>query len=570
VKINLCIASISLYLCLLLISCGGGSGEVSFLSLKKSQSDSYSIVALDSTQEYVLIPFSADSYSNGIQPSGSVNYTLKFTQTRSTEKLENDLSKNIDQTNSIQYTKEWKHRMERKIAHDKKLHAQTTDILKKLSKGLKTKPKDFLKSTYKKDISTLTGSFKSINTNHDLSPTISIYSPFDEDENDLPDNTLITGILRAQGSNSAIYVDERDNSSVGDAVIESLAQTFEEITLKRNRSFWGEESDVNGDGIVTIFLSNYLGSGIVGFFRPLDLLPQDSVNVLVGSEYKTNEREIIFSQYPHGPYYKELIDATLAHEFYHLINFAIKTLKPMNSNGTLVQEELWLNEGMAHLTEDITGHGFDAFPTAGYYLEEISNVSVAGSVADNLKSGFGDDTLERRGATMLLLRYMFEQKGGARYSSSNSGDVSGGGANFLKNLNRSSYSGINNLERTYGTTFEGLFRKWIAAVSIDGTGLSSDGQFNYQEEQKDPFTKQNRGFNLRGTRILPTGTKVTLKGPTLLDVFSSDTGFDDFTASVYESGSNFFKVIIPASTGLNFTISGAEGRGLGMTIVKIR
>lgn len=552
-----------------LAGCGGGDSSVSFLSLKGSTSDSFKVASAKSSQQFVLIPFSADSYANDVDPSGQVIYTVDFSV--STKEPSNRIA--VSKTGRSDERATLKlidgSLYEERLKFEKKRHEDTGIILKKISEGIKDKPKGYLKQKYGVSLSKLSGYLKS-DVNYALADTIKIYSPFDENSDGDPDNTPLTGTLAATGTESAIYVDDRDSISTETA--ESLLSVFDQVTIKRNRAFWGEESDVNGDGMVIIFLSTHIGEKIVGFFRPLDLLPQDLVDDFVGSEYKTNYMEIIFSQVPESSpsIYKELIDATLAHEFYHLINFAVKTVSPLIDEGKLIQESLWLNEAMAHLTEDIVGLGADAFPTAGKYLDSASQTSVAGSVDPVLDIGFGNDTLERRGAGMLLLRYLFEQKGAAKYSSSDAGSVSGGGADFLRRLNSSSYTGIKNLEKNYGSSFESMFRRWIAALTLDGTGLSDSSAYNYISEEVDSYTGQRRGFNLRGSRTLPTGVTVDLQGPTLESAITSTSGYNNFSGQVYESGAEFYRLDVDPSTEVNITLSGQQGIGLGMTIVKIK
>ncbi len=567
--------TVSMFVCIFVFSSCSENivSDVSFLSLKNSSSDSAKIESAEGEREYVIVPFSANSYSEGNSPSGALSYEIDFSGTGAVSRIFSPLSKRVDYGAAADLLKEEiRKRHENQFRVDRKRHNDTKMILEKISKGLEGKPEGYLQSKYTKK---LTKQLRPIGNDGRLMSfsTIQIYSPFGSSE-----NQLITGVLRGTGDNCALYVHDDYNEEVSDGVASSLLKSFDEITQKRNRAIWGTESDINADGGTVIFLSDDLGTGVLGFFRTYDLFPQSVIDEFVCAEdgepagcVKVNEMEIIFSQYVHDNFYKELIDATLAHEYFHLINYSLKTISRFTDSGQIYQEDLWLNEGMAHLSEDLTGHGFDSFKTAGYYLEEISRASIGGDVDSAIQMGFGDDTLERRGGAMLFLRYLFEQKGGADYSSSDAGNISGPGADFLRELNTSIYSGVNNIEKTYGDSFENLFRTWLATLVLDGTGLSDNPEYNYDPEQDDSFTAQKRGFNLRGSRDLPTGGKVDLEGPYMSFEWSTEgSGIRDFSSQVYESGADMFLVTVGAGKSLDIKMQGLKNKGLGMTIVRVK
>lgn len=117
-------------------------------------------------------------------------------------------------------------------------------------------------------------------------------------------------------------------------------------------------------------------------------------------------------------------DVTVAHELQHLINFARR--RYLLPGAPLPSEELWLNEGLSHIAEELlyyrrTGRTpranvglteinpqFDLF--ASYMSGDFLNYdeyAASSSVSSPFRSG---DDLATRGATWAFLRYVVDQK----------------------------------------------------------------------------------------------------------------------------------------------------------------
>lgn len=549
-----------LYLCILaLFSCGGSDIEIHYLSLSTSSSDSFDISPLGSAKSFLMVPFSADSYAEGSGPSGQVAYSVDFEIENITTKISPRALAVYKDKKHVSLPNGWMERQKKRMAIEDFRHKRTLSSLQKVSDILTSKAFEEPEWVYKASSRT-----------SDLDPSLALADEITV-QYDIGEGTkYVTGQLRKSGSGIAIYTDEL--SSIPQASIDALYSSFANVGIKRVRGFWGQESDVDDNDNVIVMLSGNLGSNVLGFFQPWDLLPKDL-------EPDSNEMEILFSTYPGADpaIYAELIEATLVHEFFHLVNFSVKTLDKLLQNPSdYPYEDLFLNEGMAHLTEDITGFGYDAFATAAYFLDYADLSSVGGSVDPSVPT-YGanpsdvNDTLSRRAAAMLFLRYLFERKGAAKYSTSDAGTVSGGGVDFLKRLNSSSYTGINNLERSYGDSFERMLRQWVATVYVDGTALSEDRKFNYNDEETDSFTAQKRGFDLRGTRTLPDSghTVIDLDGPKITHTYSPVSDSDDISDSVFASGGAYYIVDLAADQGLKVTMNGSAGLGLGMTIVRL-
>ena len=558
-------SAIGVCLCALIFGCSGSDSTVNFLSLKAFSTDSYKIEAQGSDQQFILVPFSANSYDEGDDPIGLVPFSVDFSV--SVSEGQRSFIPSLAKTNELAAVSTasddisaWEDTLKAGIEFENEKSEQSRQFLLDLGDYLKKKPRGFLKTRLQplKDERLKAGT----GVLYDLPAMITIKSPFDENDDGYDDNTPLNGILKAEGTNAAIYVDERNDGDVSEQTAQQLLDVFDEVTVPRCRTFFGTETDVNSDGVVIVFLSDHIDNGAYGFFRIIDLFPQEIVDAVWGSQYQTNYSEIIYVQYPRetGPYYKESIDATLAHEFTHLIHTAVKTYQHLVDDSELYLDSLFLMEGIAHLAEDVTGHGVDTYLLARIYLENNQSYSVAATGNNN----------GTRAATMLFLRYLFERKGGATYSKDSAADVSGPGVDFLRELVSSRYSGINNIEKTYGKSFEELFKKWVAALMLDGTGKSDNEEYNYDSVENDSFTGIDRGFDLRGSRTNPLGTKVTLDGPVLSDAFSTQDGLNDFSGSVYESGAKFYQLDLNSNEEVEVTLSGQAGEGLGMTIIKLQ
>jgi hypothetical protein len=328
----------------------------------------------------------------------------------------------------------------------------------------------------------------------------------------------LTATARAVGVHSVFFVDDT-NTSVSPEQVQQLLENFEDIIYPRDVQFFGEESDVNDDGRTTFLITSLLNDGndgrrVVGFFFSGDLLPRNANRPF------SNEQEILYVAAPTAPFSLNLIQATIAHEFQHLINFNQKSLQRQDEDDPPT-EEVWLNEALSHLAEDLTGFsedGDDLVNIVQLYLSEVHRVSLTGAYITGV-----EDTLQRRGAGYLFLRYLFEQTGGATYSQTDPEVlIDNGGITFLRQLETSPQTGIENIRAALrevdnpfqqaADPFREAFANWVVALAIDGTDLNDDALFNYQPPELDQITGQLRGIDLRGTREGREGP-VTLQGP---------------------------------------------------------
>ncbi len=291
-------------------------------------------------------------------------------------------------------------------------------------------------------------------------PTLSIMNP---------DNfVIITANLKYEGDHTLLYVDQNTpTSNLSDTEARDLGITFDEQIYQRNHTYFGVESDINEDGKVAILLTprvNMLslytsGDGIiVGYFMPTDLLPR-----YVHPD-ATNAMEVFYSIVPDpggdfGPNISkeralDVIREVLAHEFQHMIMFNYRVLIYGDGSAATYVEELWMDEGLSHIAEDLNGYERSNIERANLFLIDPGSANLI----------FKDeDDLDKRGAVFLFLRHLGDRFGDGIYAK----------------LVQSKSSGVENVENATDENFLELFADWIAACYLSGTGITEDERFNY-------------------------------------------------------------------------------------------
>lgn len=388
----------------------------------------------------------------------------------------------------------------------------------------------------------------------DPSPaSISIRSPLEGDG-----HQSISGTLRAADGRANVYVDARYAADFDAAAARGFLRRFSRISLPRLRRLFGEESDVDGNGRIDLFFSapTKIGAGVVGFFRPIDLLP---------GQPDGNEREIVYVQIPSGTQPDEFYDATVAHEVFHLIHFGRKTLARLASSDgrAYIDETTFLSEGLAHLAEEIVGWGICTAPLAEIYLRCVGRTSVAGGGTDEGECATvgGDDSLPRRGASMLFLLRALERAGGLHYSETKVDGIDGPGLAYLRELVDGDRTGIDNLERAGREDFFGAYARFVATLALDGTDHPYGGGFAFDPTFEDPFTGLPRGLSMRMRRTDPSNATFVLEGPHV-------EGDLPESPKLYRTGAKFYQVHL--APGETKTLSFADDAGVGLGIALIR
>ena len=347
-------------------------------------------------------------------------------------------------------------------------------------------------------------------------------------------------------SERAIVVADTANPAGGftDADYEGFAAAFDTLVYPADVSYFGEPSDVDENKRSVIFFTRAVNeltpanseSYVGGFFFGRDLFPvaankSENYPGCAGS----NEAELFYMLVPDPngvvngnrrelAFVKSVTTGVLAHEFQHLINEG-RRLYVNNANDF---EEVWLNEGLSHVAEELI-----YYKVSG--LEPRSNIdgttarstprrrdafnSYQGSNFGRLRAYLtnpegnspyaADDSLATRGATWQFLRYAADR-------------TTGDEAAVFKALANSKTTGFDNMDAVFGGSTLNLARDWAVAQYADDAGIGPNlrssytfPSWNYRSVYA-AFTDRNGNplpFPLRVTAVPTTGSvQVTLVG----------------------------------------------------------
>lgn len=299
--------------------------------------------------------------------------------------------------------------------------------------------------------------------------------------NDLSCNTfaLDTSIVQYVGNHIAIYVSRNAPAGgLSGSEITALGTTFDTDLYAIDTNTFGGPSDIDNNQRVIVLLTPKVNSitpsstcssqgYVAGFFFGLDLVP---------SQPNSNGGEIFYSLVPDpsGIFscahsvanVKGSILGTFIHEFQHMISWNQHVIVRGGN-----EEEVWLNEGMSHIAEELGSRFYEAkcpypqascrtdptqlFPDSsqGFIGGDIGNAYMyleapsASSVTLFASSG----TLEERGSVWLFLRWLGDQKDSLIYGK----------------LDQTVLTGVTNVETQSGETLQSLFGDFAMAIYSD-------------------------------------------------------------------------------------------------------
>jgi len=239
-------------------------------------------------------------------------------------------------------------------------------------------------------------------------------------------------------SQRAVIVEDRNSATVfSPAEYAEIGRAFDEVIYDSNVKYFGNPGDIdeNGGRIVLLYTggvnqmsTDYTDSFIAGFTCPLDLGPA-SGNRAEMFYLIVPDPLGLFTESPNDGLSKEQVrritESTVAHELQHLIN-------AQSGNGGA--QDVWLNEGLSHLAEEVVGHAVNGYSPGTalgaeelistqaridvfnkYYLNNWYNLSqylsLPGDTAALLNSSdpLNYNTFRMRGAAWSFLRYLLDR-----------------------------------------------------------------------------------------------------------------------------------------------------------------
>jgi len=299
-------------------------------------------------------------------------------------------------------------------------------------------------------------------------------------------------------TNGAVVIADTTNPAGGftDEEYRAFGVAMDTLVTPVDTSAFGAPSDIDNNGKVGIFFTRAVneltrqgsaGGIILGFFYSRDLLPKvDPLGSCPGS----NVGEMFYIMVPDingtinanirtKAFVQSIATATVGHEYQHLINASRRLYV---NNTSRVDEEVWLNEGLSHVAEELlfyhaSGGGprqniggaslvdgspmramFDMYQRNNFarYREYLRATESSSPLAL-------DDQLATRGATWSFLRYLADR------TRMTDGD-------FWRRLVNSPFTGSANIDDVIsatGTNTVAALRDWSVSVLTDEAAAST-------------------------------------------------------------------------------------------------
>jgi len=151
--------------------------------------------------------------------------------------------------------------------------------------------------------------------------------------------------LLYNGEYSLVYVENAGREKVGPDKAREIGQEFDSVIYSLIRTKFGEESDVDGNGKITILILDIIDGGddssyVAGYFHPGNAYSAESFP-------NSNEMDMIYMDMDPGVPGSEDFYITIAHEFQHLVNFFQKVFVQGSQTG----QDTWINEGLSSAAE---------------------------------------------------------------------------------------------------------------------------------------------------------------------------------------------------------------------------
>jgi hypothetical protein len=280
---------------------------------------------------------------------------------------------------------------------------------------------------------------------------------------------------------------------VPEALVDICIQAVENTVLPRLKVLWGSAADIDGDGRVGIVIAPSINEEktAIGFFNPGDFYNRN--NDINSENYNpaSNEMDVIYVASPDdtagSSYNVESIIATIAHELTHVITFTNKTwIRQVNGQPDAAREELFLDEGMSHLSENLCGYGISGGNIK--FLKKFFEATAGYSFCGPNRYG-QEDSAGMRGAMGLFLTWLFWRQGGIEFGRTDPNMlIDKGGAAFLQALVNASDTGWESIGKTAGTETKALFEEMTSQINL----LHRTGQ--YYEYKVDAVTKEPVDF----------------------------------------------------------------------------
>ena len=277
------------------------------------------------------------------------------------------------------------------------------------------------------------------------------------------------------------------------AFVQQFLTDFEQIILPRERTVFGIESDVDGDGHIALVFSPLTYQTGVAFFSGCDLKD------FVGCP-PSNGSEILYLTPPDAidpPYNTaNAIKEILAHELSHMIHFNRKVLRNNLSNWA---DSMNMDEGVGALAQDTSGSQAGNLFVAKAGLDGIDVFSLGDILVNNAPYDPSRNG-PLRGGGYFFVRWLYDRAGGDQAPADGS-IVSTGGPAFLRTLLDAPETIADKLPPTAGSSAEDLATDFYTTLAMSnrediGGVAPPNGCFAFLPTATDPLTTRQRGADV--------------------------------------------------------------------------
>ena len=328
--------------------------------------------------------------------------------------------------------------------------------------------------------------------------------------------------LALETPHALFYVDDEDTAHYPAGFWTTIGPLFEERIYPVTTRVFGAESDVDGNGRLTLFFTHELGAHVdggwlIGYFGNNDLLrPRDGSPDCGGTG--SNHTDMLYMNdiangqangYAAADLAASVFPATIAHELQHLINLNQRCLLRVCNQ----PEATWVNEGLSKVAEDLTGFGWNGGQgrwEGAQYLARAEG-ALRGYDGRSLTQWEGDPIGNYQGAHSFM-RYFTDRIGGS----------------FPGNLAQQA-----GLEHTLGMPLQRALAEWATALLFSNEVSSPMPSFSFSGTGWSPFHARLRHLDYR--ELSPGGAAVSLRADGLA-AFVSGAGLSGPVRVTVRSG----------------------------------
>ena len=301
-----------------------------------------------------------------------------------------------------------------------------------------------------------------------------------------------SGRVVAIGTQSVVVSDTQNpTGGFSTADYQRFAARFDTLVYPLSVENFGAPADIDANKKIVLFFTTAVNaltpsnsdSYVAGFFFDRDLFPIIDTPEFQGCE-GSNYSELFYLLAPDPTgtvngnvrrtgFVDSVTTSVIAHEFQHLINSSRRLYV---TQGVEQFEETWLNEGLSHIAEELLflreagltpRSNLDSIAVRSTERIRLSfNMNMSSNAAryrqyleaPSENSPFrDDDSLETRGATWNLLRYLADRKAGG----------SGSDAPTWQALVNTAKTGVGNLRAVFGADLGARVRDWTVSNYMD-------------------------------------------------------------------------------------------------------